>query len=145
MWVLEGWKMPKLLADIKGHKLYLDQDYESYEALNELEGKRVEVTIKEYKDTRSNRANRYYWGVVIPSVFKAFAEMGIKLVNQEQAHEMMRIKFLMEEVQIGEESFRVPKSTTKMKTDEFANYIFVIVEYLREYYSYVVPEPNEKF
>lgn len=137
--------MPKLLADIKGNKLYLDQDYESYEALKELEGKRVEVTIKEYKNTRSNRANRYYWGVVIPSVFKAFAEMGIKLVNQEQAHEMMRIKFLMEEVQIGEESFRVPKSTTKMKTDEFANYIFVIVEYLREYYSYVVPEPKEKF
>jgi len=137
--------MPKILADIKGNKLYLDQDYESYEALKELEGKRVEVTIKEYKNTRSNRANRYYWGVVIPSVFKAFAEMGIKLVNQEQAHEMMRIKFLMEEVQIGEESFRVPKSTTKMKTDEFANYIFVIVEYLRDYYSYVVPQPKEKF
>jgi len=51
----------------------------------------------------------------------------------------------MEEIQVGEDSFRVPKSTTKMKTDEFANYIFVIVEYLREYYSYVVPEPNEKF
>ena len=39
--------MPKLLADIKDNKLYLDQDYESYEALKELEGKRVEVTIKE--------------------------------------------------------------------------------------------------
>ena len=137
--------MPKLLADIKGHKLYLDQDYESYEALTELEGKRVEVTIKEYKNTRSNRANRYYWGVVIPSVFKAFAEVGIKLVNQEQAHEAMRIKFLMEEIQVGEESFRVPKSTSRMKTDEFANYIFVVVDYLREYYNYIVPEPRERF
>ncbi len=136
--------MPKLLADVKGNKLYLDQDYESYEALKELEGKRVEVTIKEYKNTRSNRANRYYWGVVIPSVFKAFAEMGIKLVNQEQAHEAMRIKFLMEEIQVGEDSFRVPKSTTKMKTDEFANYIFVIVDYLREYYNFVVPEPKDE-
>ena len=137
--------MPKLLADIKDNKLYLDQDYESYEALKELEGKRVEVTIKEYKDTRSNRANRYYWGVVIPSVFKAFAEIGIKLVNPEQGHEAMRIKFLMEEVQVGKESFRVPKSTSRMKTDEFANYIFVVVDYLREYYNFVVPEPKEKF
>ena len=137
--------MPKLLADIKGHKLYLDQDYESYEALTELEGKRVEATIKEYKNTRKNRANRYYWGVVIPSVFKAFAEMGIKLVNPEQAHEAMRIKFLMEEIQVGEESFRVPKSTSRMKTDEFANYIFVVVDYLREYYNYIVPEPRERF
>ncbi len=137
--------MPKLLANIKDNKLYLDQDYESYEALKELEGKRVEVTIKEYKDTRSNRANRYYWGVVIPSVFKAFAEMGIKLVNHDQAHESLRQKFLMEEVQVGEESFRVPKSTSRMKTDEFANYIFVVVDYLREYYNFVVPEPKERF
>jgi deoxyxylulose-5-phosphate synthase len=137
--------MPKLLADIKDNKLYLDQDYESYEALKELEGKRVEVTIKKYKDTRSNRANRYYWGVVIPSVFKAFAEIGIKLVNPEQGHEAMRIKFLMEEVQVGEESFRVPKSTSRMKTDEFANYIFVVVDYLREYYNFVVPEAKDKF
>jgi hypothetical protein len=137
--------MPRLLADIKDNKLYLDQDYESYEALKELEGKRVEVTIKEYKNTRSNRANRYYWGVVIPSVFKAFADVGIKLVNPEQAHEAMRIKFLMEEIQVGEESFRVPKSTSRMKTDEFANYIFVIVDYLREYYNFVVPEPKEQF
>ena len=135
----------RLLGEVKGESLHLDRNWETLDALKELEGKRVEVSLKEWKNTRSNRANRYYWGVVIPSVFKAFAEMGIKLVNQEQAHEMMRIKFLMEEVQIGEESFRVPKSTTKMKTDEFANYIFVIVEYLREYYSYVVPEPNEKF
>lgn len=136
--------MPKLLADIKHNKLYLDQDFESYEALTELEGKRVEVTIKEYKNTRSSRANRYYWGVVIPSVFKAFAEVGIKLVNHEQAHEAMRIKFLMEEIQVGEESFRVPKSTSRMKTDEFANYIFVVVDYLREYYNFVVSQPKEE-
>ena len=57
----------------------------------------------------------------------------------------MRIKFLMEEVQVGEESFRVPKSTSRMKTDEFANYIFVVVDYLREYYNFVVPEPKDKF
>jgi transcription antitermination factor NusG len=137
--------MPKLLANIQDQKLYLDQDYESYEALKELDGKRVEVTIKEFKNTRSNRANRYYWGVVIPSVFKAFAEVGIKLVNHEQGHEACRIKFLMEEIQVGEESFRVPKSTSRMKTDEFANYIFVVVDYLREYYNFVVPEPREKF
>jgi len=66
------------------------------------------------------------------------------LVNHEQAHEACRIKFLMEEIQVGEESFRVPKSTSRMKTDEFANYIFVIVDYLREYYNFVVPEPKEK-
>ncbi len=137
--------MPKLLGEVKGENLHLDRNWESLEALRELEGKRVQISITEWKNTRSNRANRYYWGVVIPSVFKAFAEVGIKLVNHEQSHEAMRIKFLMEEIQVGEESFRVPKSTSRMKTDEFANYIFVIVDYLREYYNFVVPEPRETF
>lgn len=136
--------MPKLLGEVKEGLLILDRDYETLTALKELEGLRVEVTINEWKNTRRNRANRFYWGIVIPSVFKAFAEMGIKLVNHDQAHEMMRIKFLMSEIDIKGEAFQVPKSTSTMKVDEFANYIFVITEYLRDYYNFVVPEPKER-
>jgi hypothetical protein len=83
--------------------------------------------------------------VVIPSVFKAFADMGIKLVNNDQAHEMMRIKFLTMEIEIKGDPFKIPQSTTTMKVDEFANYIFVIIEYLRDYYNFVVPEPTDNF
>jgi hypothetical protein len=134
----------KLLGIIEGETLHLDKAWETLNALKELEGKRVEVTIKEWKNTRRNRANRYYWGVVIPSVFRAFADVGIKLVNHEQAHEAVRLKFLSVDVETKEGSFRVPQSTTTMKVDEFANYIFVIIEYLRDYYNFVVPEPSEK-
>ena len=137
--------MPKLLGDVSGFGLLLDQGFETIHAMRELEGKRVEVSIKEYKNTRSNRANRYYWSVVIPSVFEAFAENGIKLVNQQQAHEMMRRKFLMEEVEINRKPFMIPKSTAEMKIDEFSNYIFVVVEYLRDFYNYTVPEATEQF
>ena len=136
--------MAKLLGNIEGEVLHLDKAWETLNALKELEGKRVEITIKEWKNTRRNRANRYYWGVVIPSVFKAFADMGIKLVNHEQAHESMRLKFLSVEIKTKEGSFKVPQSTTTMKVDEFANYIFVIIEYLRDYYNFVVPQPSEK-
>ena len=135
--------MPKLLGTIQGD-LHLDKNYETLEALRELEGKRVEVTLREWKNTRRNRANRYYWGVVIPSVFKAFAGMGIKLVNHDQAHEALRQKFLMTEIETKDGVFRVPKSTSTMKVDEFSNYIFIIIEYLRDYYNFVVPEPSEK-
>lgn len=137
--------MPKLLGEVKGESLHLDRNWETLDALKELEGKRVEVSLKEWKNTRSNRANRYYWSVVIPSVFEAFAENGIKLVNQQQAHEMMRRKFLMEEVEINRKPFMIPKSTTEMKIDEFSNYIFVVVEYLRDFYNYTVPEATEQF
>jgi hypothetical protein len=137
--------MPKLLGDIKGYCLHLDTGFETIHAMKELEGKRVEVSIKEWKNTRSNRANRYYWSVVIPSVFQAFAENGIKLINTNQGHEMLRRKFLMEEVKINGKPFMIPKSTTEMKVDEFANYIFVVVEYLRDFYNYTVPKATEQF
>tara|TARA_R110002096_G_scaffold199134_1_gene382891 strand:- start:907 stop:1320 length:414 start_codon:yes stop_codon:yes gene_type:complete len=137
--------MAKLLGNIEQGGLHLDKAWETLDALRELDGKRVEISVKEWKNTRRNRANRFYWGVVIPSVFKAFADVGIKLVNHEQAHEAVRLKFLSVEVETKEGSFRVPQSTTTMKVDEFANYIFVIIEYLRDYYNYNVPLPEDKF
>ena len=136
--------MPKLLGEIKGESLHLDKNWETLEALRELEGKRVEVNFKEWKNTRSNRANRYYWGVVIPSVFGALTENGIKLVNEKQAHRAMQVKFLMEDIEYDGGIFSIPQSTAELSIDEFANYIFVVVEYLRDYYKWEVPEPKEK-
>ena len=82
--------MPKLLADIKGHKLYLDQDYESYEALTELEGKRVEVTIKEWKNTLTRRQQKYYRGALLPFSVKVFNDAGIMIIDDDEMHEVYK-------------------------------------------------------
>lgn len=129
-----------LLGSVENCCLWLDKNYETIEALTPLHNKRVVVTIKEFKNTRRSRANRYYWGVVVPAVYNAFAENGIKLINHEQAHEAMRNRFLLEEVDGLD--YRVPKSTTKMSISEFSDYIFVIIDYLREYFKWEVPAPS---
>ena len=132
--------MSELLGEVINHNLELEKSWETIDALKKLNGKRVKVTIKEWKNTRRNRANRYYWGVVISSVYQAFAENGIKLINHEQAHEAMRNRFLLEEVEGLD--YRVPKSTTKMSIMEFSDYIFVIINYLHEYFNWEVPAPS---
>ena len=132
--------MSELLGEVINHNLELEKSWETIEALKKLNGKRVKVTIKEWKNTRRNRANRYYWGVVIPAVYQAFAENGIKLINHEQAHEAMRNRFLLEEVEGLD--YRVPKTTTKMTITEFSDYIFVIINYLHEYFNWEVPAPS---
>lgn len=142
--------MAKLLADIKGNKLYLDQDYESYEALKELEGKRVEVTIKEYKNTRSDRQNRYWHGVIIHNVMLAFIDKGIKLIGtgkkaHNQAHTAIKMKFLSEEIDFNGTKVKVAGSTADLSLDEFSDLIFIVKDYLLEFYNWPVPEPNEKF
>ena len=132
--------MSELLGEVINHNLELEKSWETIDALKKLNGKRVKVTIKEWKNTRRNRANRYYWGVVIPAVYQAFAENGIKLINHEQAHEAMRNRFLLEEVEGLD--YRVPKTTTKMTITEFSDYIFVIINYLHEYFNWEVPTPS---
>ena len=126
-----------LLGNVQDCCLWLDKNYETIETLTPLHNRRVVVTIKEFKNTRRSRANRYYWGIVIPAVYNAFAENGIKLINNEQAHEAMRNRFLLEEVEGLD--YRVPKSTTKMTITEFSDYIFVIINYLHEYFNWEVP------
>ena len=140
--------MPKLLGIINKH-LFLDQNWETLEALKELEGKRVEVSLKAWKNTRSDRQNRYWHGVVIHNVMLAFIDNGIKLIGtgkkaHSQAHMAMRIKFLMEEVEFNGVIMNIPGSTTDLTMDEFSDLIFIVKEYLLEFYKWPIPEPSEQ-
>ena len=47
--------MPKILGEVKAESLHLDRNWETLEALKELEGKRVEITFKEWKNTLTRR------------------------------------------------------------------------------------------
>ena len=142
--------MAKLLGTIEGEVLHLDKAWETINELREFDGMRVEISIKEYKNTRRDRQNHYYWAVVVPCGVQAFLDNGIKLIGtkkkaRNQFHDAMRIKFLMEDVEFGEEIFRLPTSTTDLSIQEFSDFMFLIIEMLREFYNTIVPPPREKF
>lgn len=46
------------------------------EIVKAFKGKRIEVSIKQRYKQRSSPQNRYYWGVVVPSILIAFIELG---------------------------------------------------------------------
>lgn len=142
--------MPKLLGDVKGYGLFLDQGFETIHAMRELEGKRVEVSIKEYKNTRSDRQNRYWHSVIIHNVMLAFIDKGIKLIGtgkkaHNQAHTAIKMKFLSEEIDFNGTKVKVAGSTADLSLDEFSDLIFIVKDYLLEFYNWPVPEPTEQF
>jgi hypothetical protein len=85
------------------------------------------VTIKPFKFTRSQQANRYYWAALIKLCSD---ETGY---TSEEMHEYFRRKFLTPEVKevLGEPTEIYP-STTKLTTKEFAEYMDKITTFMRE-------------
>lgn len=75
------------------------------------------VTIEKYKKNRSNAQSRLYW-------------MWLNIISDETGnsaenlHEILKLKFLgTEKIQSLGYSIEIPKSTTKLTTQEFTDYL----------------------
>lgn len=142
--------MARGLAVITAGLIIPDKEHDPMNQIEELEGEVVAYYIEKLKTARRDKQNRYYRGVVIPCLVDAVIDRGVKLIGRgqkarNQVHFQMRMKYLMEEVEDNGKIIQMAGSTTDLSDEEFSDYIFLICELLREVYSYVVPEPKEKF
>lgn len=92
---------------------------------------------------RSNEQNRYYWGVVIDLISEHTG------FNREEMHEVLKHKFLRQTVWVPlrngiKEQSIITKSTTKLTTLQFEEYLREIRQWAAEEMSISLPEPNEK-
>lgn len=82
---------------------------------------RVEVTVGEYKATRSGQQNRYYWGKVVKTISD---ELGY---DKEEVHSILSSKFLKDykEIKEGEtiKRYTVVRSTQSLDSEEMSIYI----------------------
>jgi hypothetical protein len=114
--------------------------YDRY--IKTLEGKEIFLTVSQWKNTRSNNQNNYYWGVVV----KLLSETtGYTL---QEMHEALKIKFLLKQniVTINNEtevSLPTMKSTALMNTLEFEDYCKEIREWASADLNCFIPLPNE--
>ncbi|MDD5061962.1 MAG: hypothetical protein PHN44_06775 [Candidatus Marinimicrobia bacterium] len=99
-----------------------------------LEGKRVEVIVRKEKSKRSLRENSYYWGVVI-EILSNFTGY-----ESEEMHEALKFKFLRTH---EGEALESVKSTTKLNTAEFEDYLERIRRWAAQEYNCFIPLPNE--
>lgn len=108
----------------------------------------VVLTVAEWKQTRSNQANRYYWGVVIPCIQSGLKEGGLTAseASTENVHLMLKARFLKQDKPIGNdgEFITIIPSTSTLSTDEFSQYIEHCVQFAAEYLNVIVPDPGNQ-
>lgn len=116
------------------------------DAIKSFEGKEVLVTLEKPVKKRSNPQNNFYWGVCIVIIKQALRETG-NILNENEIHDLLRLKFLKHTILIKEETGEYVermKSTTELTTTEFMEYILSIQQFASEYFDVIIPNPNEE-
>jgi hypothetical protein len=95
---------------------------------------------------RSNDQNSYYWGIVVPLVFKGLKDAGFDEVKTvEDAHLIMKSLFLKKFIPGKDgEGMEIVRSTTDLKTIEFSEFLLSVWQWAAEYLGVQIPEPNEQ-
>lgn len=102
-----------------------------------LAGKEIQVIVRKFEKTRSNEANRYYWGVVVDMIAEA---MGIL---KDEAHDFGKSLFLKEGLEVNGKRYELIRSTANLPTSEFWSYIDKLKMWASSELQIYIPEPNE--
>lgn len=116
-----------------------------YESMKGLHGPH-RVRISESRSGRTNAQNAWYWATTVTGLQNFLNEQG-EPYTKEQAHEILKAKFLSEPVpdpNTGEVLTWRVKSTTELTTKEFAEYHDNCRNWLREMFGIDTPNPEEK-
>lgn len=113
--------------------------------LEKLEGKQIEINIKQVRKTRSLDQNAYYHKVIVGMVRDALEELGHELSHLE-CHEWLKGKFNYASVanKEGEYIADLPKSTASLSTTDFNDYNEKIRRWSAEILKTYIPLPNEQ-
>ncbi len=115
------------------------------EWINQHKDHKITLSIEVRKKKRSNPQNSYYWSVVVPMIRDGIVNMGNDC-TLEEAHELLKMKFNYKEI-VNEESGEVvqlPKSTTKLNTIDFTEYLEKIQRFAATFLNIVIPSPNQQ-
>ena len=104
--------------------------------LRSLSGRPVDVTIKVHRNTRSNKANAFYWGAVIALLAEHCG------YEPEEMHEALAMRFLRIE---DDPWLHTPrrKHTPLTDTKEFGEYVDQCIRFAALELGVVIPSANE--
>jgi ribosomal protein S17E len=126
---------------VPNSKEYFKKAFESYE------GKIIELSLKVWHKKRTTPQNSYYWGVVIELIKNFINDLGNDF-DSDTIHELLRSLFLKTTKElINKESGEVTtieyiKSTTKLSTIEFENYIENCKRYAAQQFDIYIPDAD---
>ena len=120
-------------GEVKQGRLKFDHPDKYLVYLASMEGKRIELTLQKERHNRSLSQNSYYWGVVIEILAEYFG------YTPEEQHESLKWLFL----KTHEDSLVTVKSTAKLSTIEFADYVDKVMRWAAMEYQIYIPDPGE--
>lgn len=108
-------------------------------ALASMRGKRVRVTVEREAARRSDRANRRYFGAVVPLVQECLSLDLTLPMSKDATHALLCEHFIgFIDTPLG----RAPKSSRNLTTPEFQKFVEEIEQWLLTRYGVTVPESD---
>lgn len=129
--------METFTGKVKNGKFIADIADAFKKAFYPYEGRSVKIDVKELRDTRSNQANRYYWGVVIAAIADYMGER-----DAEAVHDLMKVECNPRFVTQGKKTFRFGMST-KLDSKEFWDYVERVRQFGAIECGIYIQNPNE--
>lgn len=102
-----------------------------------FEGKTVEMKLEMFKEERTSRQTRYYFGVVVKMISE---ETGHSI---DEIHDFLKTMFLKKFVVVGKKRYVLVRSTTELKLDEMSKYIESCKRWAAMELSLSIPDPDE--
>lgn len=132
-------------AEVDGLGRLRHDSPEAYAALLQaLKGKRVAVTIKRERDTRTAQQNRLLW-----SVYGEAVAEGVDLIElatgqpvfkcAEDVHAWAKLNFLRRPVETNHGTLNLLGTTTTLSTEEFSRYVELVCGTLAKLGVYIPP------
>lgn len=117
--------------------------------LLDMTGTKVMVSVKKYRNMRSKRQNRYYWGVVVKTIQAYSKDILGEEYTKEEVHLYLVHNILgrIPEVTVvmGDHILTYKDvETSKMSTEEFGEYIMKIQKHFAEL-DIDIPDPDPHY
>lgn len=130
------------IKDEKGFRITERKTFE--EGLSLLPDGNYTVIVEKRKKIRSTQSNRYYW-LLVAMIRDRLIDLGHD-VDSETTHEMLKGRLLYSEM-IDENSgeiIKIPRSTKKLGTSEFMDYIEDVKRFSAEVLDLVLPDAGSQ-
>lgn len=125
------------ICDIKGGKLLIRNRPALDKMLANMPDGEYVFSIKELKNYRSEKQNRYYWGVVIRILADNFGYTPMEI------HEALKSTLLPKEFEFATMKITSSRSTTSLNTSEFEDYLEKVRIWANQEFGVIIPLPNE--
>lgn len=128
---------PVFPGTIHAGKCVIDNPDKLTAYLHRLEGQRVELTIEKTTFKRSGNQNRYYWGVCLKLIADHTGH------SVDDIHELMKSLFLKQPIWIRGKFIPSVRSSTRLDTLEFEDYLEKVRRWAQEELGVTIPMPGE--